>query len=500
MEQIKKTRKSGPRKYLTSEMYIDALRKVNTQDLDFSKIEYKGQDVKVFLTCNICKFEFYSDPGDLMAKNTGCPECRRSGLRNVGKRKILPWMEIERRAIEIHGGKYSYLKDSYISMTKKMKILCAIHGEFEQIVGNHLAGAGCPTCARLIIDAKRTMPEAEVFTKASIVHKDKYSYVLGSYISMNKPIEILCNKHGLFTQIAGDHMDGHGCPRCGKIFSGPQESISAYIKELGVEVVDNFVMGNHKHLDIVCPKEKIAFEYNGLMWHSEEYNKDVNYHLEKTIQAKSQGYRLIHIFGDELEYFPEKVFNFIKTVLGKNEIKYDARKLVLDVSVPWNEAKTLLDKVHLQNSGPPVKICVGLRDPISNELLSVMTFDGRNVKDDEFELIRFCSMGRVRGAFSKLLKATIPILNCKKIISFSETRLSEGSVYSINGFKQDSIVEPRYWYVKERKRIHRRAFQKQYLEKQLKVYDPNLTEKENCEANGYYRIWDCGKIKWVLEV
>ena len=44
-----------------------------------------------------------------------------------------------------------------------------------------------------------------------------------------------------------------------------------------------------------------------------------------------------------------------------------------------------------------------------------------------------------------------------------------------------------------------RSFQRQYLEKELEKFDPALTEKENCKLNGYFRIWDCGKIKWIFD-
>nr|DAS26110.1 MAG TPA: hypothetical protein [Caudoviricetes sp.] len=30
-------------------------------------------------------------------------------------------------------------------------------------------------------------------------------------------------------------------------------------------------------------------------------------------------------------------------------------------------------------------------------------------------------------------------------------------------------------------------------------YDPNKTEKENCEVNGFFLIWNCGKTRWLWQ-
>lgn len=52
------------------------------------------------------------------------------------------------RAREVHGSKYDYSKVDYIDNSKKVIIICPEHGEFEQVVRNHLIGKGCPSCKR----------------------------------------------------------------------------------------------------------------------------------------------------------------------------------------------------------------------------------------------------------------------------------------------------------------------------------------------------------------
>jgi hypothetical protein len=40
----------------------------------------------------------------------------------------------------VHNNKYDYSKVEYINTNSKVKIICPIHGEFEQTPHNHLTG------------------------------------------------------------------------------------------------------------------------------------------------------------------------------------------------------------------------------------------------------------------------------------------------------------------------------------------------------------------------
>ena len=43
-------------------------------------------------------------------------------------------------------------------------------------------------------------------------------------------------------------------------------------------------------------------------------------------------------------------------------------------------------------------------------------------------------------------------------------------------------------------------FMKHKLKDTLKVFDENLTEVENCNNNGFYRVWNCGMDKWEFKI
>ena len=78
-------------------------------------------------------------------------------------------------------------------------------------------------------------------------------------------------------------------------------------------------------LDIYIPSLKLAIEYCGLYWHSEEY-KENSYHYDKMKFCNEKGIRLITIFEDEWLKRQDQVKNLLKSVINKNEFKIMGRK------------------------------------------------------------------------------------------------------------------------------------------------------------------------------
>jgi hypothetical protein len=46
----------------------------------------------------------------------------------------------------VNGDKYDYSKLKYINSKTPLTIICKEHGEFHQLLCNHLKGCGCPKC------------------------------------------------------------------------------------------------------------------------------------------------------------------------------------------------------------------------------------------------------------------------------------------------------------------------------------------------------------------
>ena len=184
---------------ITTENFIKKARKAHGDKYDYSKVEYKGTHTKV---CIICQEhgEFLQTPHNHL-HSQGCLAC--SG------RKQLTTEEFIRRAKEVHGDKYDYSKVEYVNKSTKVKIICPIHGEFEQIPDNHLHGHGCHKC----VNCKQLTTE-EFIHRAKEVHGDKYDYSKVEYINSHTKVKIICPIHGEFEQEPNSHLEGKGCPNC----------------------------------------------------------------------------------------------------------------------------------------------------------------------------------------------------------------------------------------------------------------------------------------------
>jgi len=122
--------------------------------------------------------------------------------------------EIIIKSNEVHNNMYDYSLVNYINSRTNVKIICPIHGVFEQTPGRHLNGSDCYQCS--VDNRKYTLEEfVELSNKK---HNNKYDYSLVEYKNSNSKVKIICPIHGIFEQIPFSHLK-YGCSKCGRIIS-----------------------------------------------------------------------------------------------------------------------------------------------------------------------------------------------------------------------------------------------------------------------------------------
>lgn len=129
----------------TTEEFIAKAKQVHGDKYSFEKTQYKGYHVKVILTCPI-HGDFWCTPSNLLNRKVGCSKCGHA--RTVRSLRLFE-LEFIDRAHKVDGDKYDYSKTEYRGWARNVIITCPIHGNFEQRLGNHLNGRGCPKCGRL---------------------------------------------------------------------------------------------------------------------------------------------------------------------------------------------------------------------------------------------------------------------------------------------------------------------------------------------------------------
>ena len=352
------------------------------------------------------------------------------------------------------------------------------------------------------------------------LYKKKYSKILNinkkniNFISNNYLIiKNYCDKHPNGFEITKSllydriRLNLSICTKCYPIneqSSIKEKELLTFIKSFNINYIieNNRTVLNNKELDIYIPDHKLVIEFNGLYYHSELY-KPKNYHLNKTIECQKKGIKLIHIFEDEWMYKPDIVKSIIRNKLGLINNRIYARKCIIK-EIDNKLCRNFLNNNHIQGNVNS-KIKLGLF--YDNELVSIMTFNKarKSISNDinnSYELNRFCNKinHSIIGGVSKLLKYFIRNYNPKQIISYADRRYSNGNLYKTLGFERVHDTKPNYQYFKnnELARYHRFNFRKDKLIKD--GYDRNKTEHEIMIERGYYRIYDCGNIKYIMNL
>jgi hypothetical protein len=109
----------------------------------------------------------------------------------------------------VHGDKYDYSLVNYINKKSKIKIICPIHGEFEQTAYCHYYfKQGCPKCK-----VNKQLTTEEFIKNSKIIYGNKYDYSLVVYKNAYTKIDIICKEHGIFSIRPTDHKKSE-CSLC----------------------------------------------------------------------------------------------------------------------------------------------------------------------------------------------------------------------------------------------------------------------------------------------
>jgi hypothetical protein len=207
-------------KKLTTEEFIKKAEKIHGNKYDYSKVEYIKSSKNVIIICPM-HGDFPQTPNHhISVKSTGlyygkgCPKC-------IGRNKTSE--EFIKQASEIHKNKYDYSKVEYIKSSKKIIIICPVHGDFTQTPSDHLYRKGCPKCANNINYTTKQFIE-----KSKEIHDNKYDYSLVEYKNNNINVKIICTLHGVFPQKPSKHLHGQGCKKCSR-----DKAVETVIKRYG---------------------------------------------------------------------------------------------------------------------------------------------------------------------------------------------------------------------------------------------------------------------------
>ena len=195
------------------------------------------------------------------------------------------------KALKIHGNKYDYSMVTANRSTDKVKILCKIHGIFEQQLNSHIdSKQGCPKCCH-----NYPLTEKDFITRSLKKYGDKYR-LISNFVGIKHPVTLSCKKHGNFILSTAEvHFRSNGgCPKCvyelrienlkpGNISKSEKEwldSLNISIRQHKIQIDNETFI-----VDGFNPITETVYEYYGSFWHGNPniYNSiDINTKLNKT--------------------------------------------------------------------------------------------------------------------------------------------------------------------------------------------------------------------------
>ena len=169
---------------------------------------------------------------------------------------------------KLFGDYYDYSLVDYVNNNTKVKIICPVHGVFEQIPRSHTSGRGCSKCGRDVTADKTRYSNEHFLELATKIHGNKYDYSEVDYKRTQDKIKIICRKHGAFYQRPNQHLKGNGCPVCGfeSMVSKTSSNTERYVEQAKRIVGDKYDYSKVKYknyltaIEIVCRKHGSFFQ------------------------------------------------------------------------------------------------------------------------------------------------------------------------------------------------------------------------------------------------
>lgn len=314
-----------------------------------------GSNKKVWWVCD--KGHHYQSSPNRHIKGSKCPYC--SG------HKVLPGfndLATTHPSIAEQWSEDNSIETTEVSAGSGKKVwwVCSKGHKWEASIYHRTNGRGCSYCAGKKVSYDNSFAaHYPQYAKQWSKEKNDISPYQVSHQS-NMKAWFICDKgHEYYSRVSDRKR--FGCPYCAHMVSTGEKEVSNYVVSL---VGDGFASTSNRsiispyELDIYIPDKKIAIEYNGLYWHTEEKRKDKNYHYNKWKMCKEQDIQLITIWEDEWDNKQDIVKSMISHKLGvSQDRRVYARKTTLH-PLESSVARSFLDAYHIKVSALEVLILV----------------------------------------------------------------------------------------------------------------------------------------------
>lgn len=276
--------------------------------------EYTGANNKNLIKCTECSHEWKAVVRSVKNSKGGCPKC---GVAKLHKERA------KQNFISKLSNDFEFIS---FTNPKEASVKCKKCGNSRVTTTDNILRFGCKSCASSKANESRKLSTEEFIERAIKIHGDTYDYSKSKYESYNEKITITCKLHEDFSQRAGKHLIGQGCPKC-CVSAG-----EAIVRELLIK--NNVVFTQEKFMAIPqqirvdfyfeLGEEKCVVEVNGQQHYqsTEFFGGDTEFKRQKKRDLNLKNYcvekgiRILFVpFGFKkynIEYLTKQVQKFIK--------------------------------------------------------------------------------------------------------------------------------------------------------------------------------------------
>jgi hypothetical protein len=307
--------------------FIVNAKKLHKDKYNYDLVEYNGCKNKVKIKCNKHNITFFQTP-DLHLRGSGCTLCGKEIVSNKLKPDLQNFID---NCNIIHNNKYNYSLVNYRNAKTKIKIICEIHGEFEQTPDVHLKGSGCKKCSNNSRTKLLTSNTNAFIEKSKFIHKNKYDYKLVDYKDSKSNVTIICPIHGNFKQLPTIHLRGCGCNDCGndRVSTHNKQNPIRFGYEFWVnEGLKSKNFDNFKVYVVHCWNNQESFYKIGKSFRTlKKRFKDIPYNYEIIEEIIDNGYiicKLEHLLQrshKEFKYLPKIKFGGMYECFSKIDLE-----------------------------------------------------------------------------------------------------------------------------------------------------------------------------------
>jgi hypothetical protein len=305
------------------------------------------------------------------------------------------------------------------------------------------------------------------------------------------PLWFLCScgkrKKCIFTYVLRGDTGSCGCMVVGQNEFSKENEVRQFVLTLSPDTCPTSysIEGTRKSYDVYVPSAKLAIEYHGLNWHSEQFKRGQQDET-KFLLARSRGDHLIQIYSDEWEQKQEIIKAQLREILAP-EKKIRIKPTFETYTKTPSEARAFLDAHHYLGAASGCLTVIAKADARhGSAVVGVWVF----MKREEGVILwhRACwhPAYKAWNPHEKALKLALSELRSmgfKRMVTFSDNRFHTGQLYEKLGFKFEEEIRADYGYTNGLIRKSKYA---------LRV-PAGVDEKASAEAKGWYRIWDSGK-------